>query len=467
MSETITTAEKSEVDSRPTMVRTVLLGAQHLLAMYASIAATPLALAVALDVPQDQLIYLLTVTALMSGVATLIQSVGFWKIGAKLPLVQGTTFTAVAPMILIGSEWGWPAIFGSTIAAGLIALIIAPFFSRLLFLFPPVVTGTTIAAVGISLLPISLMWINGGDPTRETLSLPDLGLAGITILTILLVTKLSKGFLGRVAVMVGLVVGTIVAAVLGRLDLSPVGAAPWVEIVQPFEFGLPTFPISAVFAMTLVMIISMVETTSDVLAIGEITETKVDRKRIAAAIRADGLATALGGVFNAFPFTAYAQNVSLVQLTRIKSRWVIAAAGGLLVLIGLLPKVSAVVASIPMAVLGGGALVLFGGVAAVGIKILGKADLEDAGNLIIVAVSMGLAMMPVAMPTVFADLPSGVRIVAENSIVLACVTAIVLNVLFNVIGRGKGAGTKPAEETTPGSDVPSADGPSDEAHSPA
>lgn len=431
-----------EVDARPPLLRTVLLGAQHLLAMYASIAATPLALAVALDVPQEQVIYLLGVTALMSGVATIIQSVGFWKVGVRLPIVQGTTFAAVAPMILIGREWGWPTIFGSVIAAGALTVLLAPYFSRLLFLFPPVVTGTTITAVGISLLPIALMWVNGGNPAADALSFPDLGLAAVTVAVILAVTKLSRGFLSRVSVMLGLVVGSIVAAVVGRLDTSGVGAAGWFDIVRPFEFGAPEFRISAILAMSLVMVISMVETTSDVLAIGDITKTPIDRHRIAAAIRADGAATALGGVFNAFPFTAYAQNVSLVQLTRVKSRWAIAAAGGLLVLIGLFPKISAVVASIPMAVLGGGALVLFGGVAAIGIKILGRADLEDSGNLLVVALSLAFAMMPVTLPHLFTDLPAGVRIVTENSIVLACLSAIVLNVFFSVLRSRKAAPEK-------------------------
>src|SRR5699024_6058360 len=351
-----------EVDYRPPLARTVLLGAQHLLAMYASIAAAPLALAAALEIGQQQIIYLLTVTALMSGVATIIQSVGFWKIGARLPLVQGTTFAAVAPMILIGSEWGWPSIFGSVIAAGVFGFLAAPLFSKVLFLFPPLVIGTTVAAIGISLLPIALTWMNGGDIAAESLSFPDLGLAAFTIAVILAVTRLSKGFLGQISVMVGLVAGTVVAALFGRVDFSSAGSAGWFAVVSPFEFGMPEFRVSAILAMCLVMVISMVENTSNSIAIGEIANTPIDKKRIAAAIRADGIGTALGGVFNAFPLTAYAQNVSLVQLTKVKSRWAITAAGVLLVVIGFLPKLSAVVASIPIAVLGGGALVLFGGV---------------------------------------------------------------------------------------------------------
>lgn len=432
------------VDHRPPIHRMIFLGAQHLLAMYASIAAAPLALAAALDIPSEQVIYLLGVTAFMSGVATIIQSVGIWKFGVRLPVVQGTTFVAVAPMILIGDEWGWPAIFGSVIAAGVLTLLVAPFFSRLLFLFPPVVTGTTITAVGLSLVPIALNWVNGGVPGSTALSWPDLGLAALTVGSILLVSKISRGFLGRIAVMVGLLVGALVAAVLGMVDTSTVVAASWVEVPMPFEFGFPEFKVSAILAMSLVMLIAMVETTADVLAIGDITDTRIDRKRIAAALRADGAATALGGVFNAFPFTAYAQNVSLVELTGIKSRWVVTAAGGLLVLIGLFPKISAIVASIPMAVLGGGALVLFGGVAAVGIKILSKADLESSSNQLIIAISLGLSLMPVVQPELFSDLTPEARIIAENSIVLAAVSAIVLNVFFHLVGRrqqsGRGAG---------------------------
>lgn len=440
------TKTPSAVDEKLPPVKLVLAGAQHLLAMYASIAAAPLVLAVALGLPQEQVIYLLAVTALTSGAATILQSVGVWNIGARLPIVQGTTFTAVAPMILIGGQWGLPAIFGSVMAAGLFTFLAARHFSKVLFLFPPVVTGTTITAIGISLVPIAVNWMNGGDQSVTAISVPNLLLSVATLAIILVVSRVFAGFLGRIAVLLGLVLGALLALPFGMVDFSGVRDASVFELPAPFAFGLPTFHVSAILAMVLVMLITMVETTSDVLAIGDITGEKVDEKRVAATLRADGLSTLVGGIFNSFPYTAYAQNVGLIRLSGVKSRWAIAAAGGLLILMGLFPKISAVVAAIPMPVLGGAAMVLFGGVAAVGIGILGKADLNNPGNLLIVSVSLGLAMIPVSKPGIFGNFPASLQIVMDNSIVLACLGAIILNLIFNVVGKKGTAAEAPVPE---------------------
>ncbi len=413
--------------------RLFALGAQHLLAMYASIAATPLVLAVALKLPQDQVIYLLSVTAFTCGLATLLQSVGVWKIGSRLPIVQGTTFTSVAPMILIGGQWGWPAIFGSVIASGLFTFLLAPYFSRLLRFFPPVVTGTTLTAIGVTLMPVAVLWMNGGDMTTAHISGSNLALAGVTLVIVLAIYHFCKGFLGRIAVLAGLVLGTLIAWIFGLVNFDQVASAKMFELVTPFHFGMPTFEIAAVLSMCLVMLITMVETTSDVLAIGDIAGEKIDSKLLASALRADGAATFLGGILNSFPYTAYAQNVGLIRLTGVKSRWAIAMAGVLLVIMGLLPKISAVVASIPLPVLGGAALVLFGGVAATGIKILGSVDLDNNRNLLIVAVSLGMGMIPVSKPGLFGAFPPSVQIIFDNGIILACLSAILLNMLFNVL----------------------------------
>lgn len=427
-------AAVSAVDEMLPPGRLFALGAQHLLAMYASIAATPLVLAVALKLPQDQVIYLLSVTAFTSGIATLMQAVGIWKIGSRLPIVQGTTFTAAAPMILIGGQWGWPAIFGSVIASGLFTFLLAPYFSRLLRFFPPVVTGTTLTAIGVTLMPVAVLWMNGGNPMTAHISVENLALAAVTLAIVLAICHFCKGFLGRIAVLAGLVLGTLIAWVCGLAHFDQVATAKTFELVTPFHFGLPTFEIAAVLSMCLVMLITMVETTSDVLAIGDITGEKIDSKRLASALRADGAATFLGGILNSFPYTAYAQNVGLIRLTGVKSRWAIAMAGVLLIIMGLLPKISAVVASIPLPVLGGAALVLFGGVAATGIKILGSVDMEDNRNLLIVAVSLGMGMIPVSKPGIFGAFPPSLQIIFDNGIILSCLSAIILNLLFNVLG---------------------------------
>lgn len=423
----------SPVDEKLPLGRLIALGGQHLLAMYASIAATPLVLAMALNLPESQLIYLLSVTAFTCGIATLIQSVGFWCIGSKLPIVQGTSFAAVAPMILIGQQWGWPEIFGAVIASGIFTVIVAPWISRLLKFFPPVVTGTTLTAIGVTLMPVAVMWVCGGNPLPGPVAIPDLSLAVFTLLMVLGICHFCRGFLGRIAVLMGLVLGTVVAWIFGFASFARVADARVFELVTPFHFGLPTFELFAVLSMCLVMVITMVETTSDVLAIGEICEEPITPKRLKSALQADGLATVIGGVLNSFPYTAYAQNVGLIRLTNVRSRWAIAATGILLMIMGLFPKISAIVACIPMPVLGGAALVLFGSVAATGIKILSTVELGDNRNMLIVAVSLGLGMIPVSKPGFFSGFSHSWQIVLDNGIALACLSAIVLNLVFNVL----------------------------------
>ncbi|AHY46586.1 pbuX: xanthine permease [Rubrobacter radiotolerans] len=426
--------------------RMAAFGLQHVMTMYAGIIAVPLIVATALELPAEQLVYIINASFLMCGVATLIQTIGVWKFGVRLPIVQGTTFAAVTPMILIGSEYGLTGIYGSVIVAGILTVIAAPFFGKLLRFFPPVVTGSIITIIGVSLMPVAIRWSAGGVPDAPDFGSPEnIGLAFMTLVIILVITRflggLFGGFLSRVAILMGLVFGTIIAALLGAADFSGVGDAGWVGVSLPFAFGAPTFHIIPILSMTLVMLIVMVETTADILAIGEITEKRVASNDVARGLRADGLATALGAVFNSFPLTAFAQNVGLVRFTGIKSRFVVAAAGGILLLLGLFPKLAAVVASIPLPVLGGAGLVLFGTVAAAGIQTLSKVDLTDNRNLIIVAVAVALGVIPAALPEFYDGFPEAVRIVFESGITAAAVAAILLNIVFNVLGgRGQDVG---------------------------
>ena len=237
------------------------------------------------------------------------------------------------------------------------------------------------------------------------------------------------------AVLLGLVFGTAVAAVFGLVDMGGVSEANSVGVTTPFHFGLPTFGVAAIVSMLIVMFITAVETTGDVFATGEIVGKPIRRKDIARAIRADGLATTLGGVLNSFPYTAFAENVGLVRLTRVKSRYVVAAAGVFMIILGLLPKVAAVVAAIPPAVLGGAAIVMFGTVAVIGIQTLSRVDFHDDRNVIIVAVSLGLAMIPVAFPTFYQRFGPDVQTIVGSGITMGSLSAIVLNLAFNVLQR--------------------------------
>jgi NCS2 family nucleobase:cation symporter-2 len=423
--------------------RLAVFGFQHVLAMYAGAVAVPLILANAIGLSEEQLVYLINADLFTCGVATLIQTVGLWKVGFRLPIIQGVTFAAVTPMILIGQAAGLTAIYGSVIVAGIITFLLSPYFSRLLRFFPPVVTGSIITIIGVSLLPVAVTWAGGGDPSAEDFGRPpNIALAFAVLIIILIIYRTFGGFIGRIAVLLGLIIGTIIATIFGVTDFGGVGEAAAFGITTPFFFGLPTFQLAAILSMILVMLVTMVETTGNAVAVGEIVDRPIREDTLSAGLRADGLSTALGGVLNAFPYTAYAQNVGLVRLTGVRSRWVVAAAGVFLILLGLFPKLAAVVAAIPLPVLGGAGFALFGTVAATGIRTLARVDFERNANVIIVAISLALGLIPVAAQDFYAGFPPGVQIVLNSGITAGSIAAIALNIVFNILG-GENGGTDP------------------------
>ncbi|MER6459265.1 nucleobase:cation symporter-2 family protein [Streptomyces sp. NPDC001228] len=432
VSATAATAPVHPVDEVPPARQLAAFGVQHVLAMYAGAVAVPLIVGGAMKLPPAGLAYLITADLLVCGVATLIQCVGFWRFGVRLPIMQGCTFAAVSPMVLIGTTGGGlPAIYGSVIVAGLAIMLLAPVFGKLLRFFPPVVTGTVILIIGISLLPVAGNWAAGGAGSEDFGEPRNLALAGFVLAVVVAVQRFAPVYLARTAVLTGIVVGLAVAVPFGFTDFGGVGDADWVGISTPFHFGTPTFRASAIVAMLVVALVTMTETTGDLIAVGEMTGRRAEPRSLSDGLRADGLSTVLGGVFNTFPYTAYAQNVGLVGMTRVRSRWVVAAAGVILVLLGLLPKLGAVVAAVPAPVLGGAGLVMFGTVAASGLRTLATVDFEGNHNLTVVAVSVAAGILPVGVPTVYEKFPDWFQTVMNSGISAGCLTAIVLNLLFN------------------------------------
>jgi uric acid transporter len=436
-------------------------GLQHVMAFYAGAVIVPILLAGAIGLSNDQLIHLINADLFTCGIASILQSVGIWKIGVRLPLLQGVTFTAVTPMIIIGLDRGKGTdglvyIYGAVIVAGLFTLLIAPFFSQLVRFFPPVVTGSVITIIGITLIPVAAFDAGGGqfaffNPTKVPANLhfgsyTNLSLALFTVLVILALTRFTRGFVQTVAVLAGLVIGTLVASFVSNgsggkvAEFDAVDGADWIGFTGPFHFGAPKFAVVPILLMIVVMLITAVETTGDVYATGQIVEKPIAKQDIAAALRADGLATFLGGIMNSFPYTCFAENVGLVRLTRVKSRWVVATAGAIMILLGLLPKAGAIVSSIPSSVLGGAALVMFGTVAAVGIQTLGRVDFNNHRNVIVVAVSVAIAMIPVGLPQVegtsafLVEMPKNVQAFLNSGITTGSITAILLNLLLNYFG---------------------------------
>ncbi len=433
-----------------------LFGLQHVLSMYAGVIAVPLILGTALELPVSDITYLISAGLLISGVATVLQTLGGWKVGARLPIVQGTSFAAVATMLSIGTEIGGVdglrAIFGAVIVSAAAAFLLAPVFTRLLRFFPPVVTGVVITVVGVSLLPVAVRWAGGGVPTVEGFGAPrNVGLAGLTLLIIVAIYRFLPAFFSRVAILLGLVLGTLVAIPLGATDLGRITEAQTFQLTEPFHFGWPTFAVGAAISMFVVMLVIMTETTADILAIGEIVDRPADRDAVTGGLRADMLATSLAGVFNGLPVSAFAQNVGLVAITGIKSRMVVAASGVILVVLGLFPVLGAFAAVVPLPVLGGAGLALFGTVAASGIRTLSKVNYEGNANLVIVAIALGLGVVPIAVPTFYEEFPVWFQVIFESGISAAAIAAVALNALFNIVGRGDvGEGPIFAEGNAPG-----------------
>jgi len=413
-----------------------LYGLQHVLAMYAGAVAVPFILANALGLGKEELIYLINADLFTCGIATLIQTLGFWKIGIKIPVIQGVTFAAVMPMILIGKAHGLTGIYGSVMVAGIITYLASPYFSRLIRFFPPVVTGSIITIIGVSLLPVAVRWVGGGNPGAKNFGdLQFIGLAFLVLAMVIFFYRYFTGFLSNIAVLLGLAAGMIIAIPFGLVDFSGVTNASWVGMTTPFAFGMPTFDLTSVVAMTLVMLVVMTETTGDFLAIGEIVDKPISEEDLNRGLRADGFSTLLGGILNAFPYTAYAQNVGLVGLTRVRSRYVVASAGVILVVLGLFPKAAAVVAAVPTPVLGGAGIAMFGMVMASGIKTLSKINFENNHNLMVVAISVAMGLIPLAIPNIYQKMPQGLQVILNSGITVGSVVAIVLNALLNKVDR--------------------------------
>ncbi|MBH5302166.1 solute carrier family 23 protein [Corynebacterium ulcerans] len=440
------TSATHPVDALPSSPKLVALGIQHVLAFYAGAVIVPLLIAGSLNLDAATTIHLINADLLTCGLATLIQSVGVGKyIGVRLPIIQGVTTTAVAPIIAIGlsvsdGQGGvesLPTVYGAVIVAGLFTFFATPIFARFLKFFPPVVTGSVLLVMGTSLLAVSANdFINYAEATPLS---RDLWYAFGTLVVIILAQRFFRGFLGTLAVLIGLVSGTLVALFLGHADLSEVSNAATVGITTPFYFGTPVFNASACFSMIIVMIITMVETTGDVFATGEIVKKRIRRDDIQRALRADGLSTFLGGVMNSFPYTCFAQNVGLVRITGVKSRWVAASAAGFMIVLGLLPKAGAIVASIPSPVLGAASLALFANVAWVGLQTIAKTDLTDNRNAAIVTTALGLAMLVTFKPSVAEAFPEWARIFVSSGMSIGAIAAILLNILFFHVGKQTGS----------------------------
>ncbi len=425
-------------DERLSIGSSFAYGFQHVLTMYGGIVAVPLIVGQAAGLPPADIGILIAAALFMGGLATILQTIGIPFFGSQLPLVQGVSFAGVATMVaIVTTGGGIQSVFGAVIVSAAIGLLIAPVFSKIVRFFPPVVTGTVITTIGLTLMPVAANWAMGGNRRAENYgSMENIGLAAITLALVLLLSKLGNATISRLSILLAMVIGTLVAVATGMANFSKVGDGPIVAFPAPFHLGAPTFEIAAIISMLIVVLVILTETMADILAVGEIIGTKVDSKRIAAGLRADMGSSLIAPVFGSFTQSAFAQNVGLVAVTKIKSRYVVAAGGLILVTLGLLPILGRVVAAVPTAVLGGAGIVLFGTVAASGIRTLAKVEYKNNMNLIIVAASLGFGMIPIAAPAFYDKFPDWFATIFHSGISSAAVMAILLNLLFNHLKAG-------------------------------
>ncbi|WP_082309346.1 nucleobase:cation symporter-2 family protein [Leucobacter musarum] len=426
------TREVRPEDERLPWSKNLAYGMQHVLSMYGGIIAPPLIIGTAAGLTSAEIGVLIASCLFIGGLATLLQTIGIPFFGSQLPLVQGTSFASVATLTaIIEGGGGMPDVFGAVLAAAAAGFLIAPFFARIVRFFPPVVTGVVITIIGVSLIPVAARWAMGGNASAPDYgSIANIALAAGTLLIALLLSRVRAFGIARLAILLALVIGTVIALLLGKADFSSVANGAIFAVPQPFAFGWPTFEIGGVISMFVVVLVILTETTADLLAVGQITGSQVDSRRIADGLRADMLSSVVAPVFNTFTQSAFAQNVGLVAITGIKSRFVVATGGGILVVLGLLPVLGRVVATLPTAVLGGAGILLFGTVAASGIRTLSKVQYEGTYNMLIVAASLAIGCIPVVQPDFFDQFPTWFSTIFHSGISAAAVTAVLLNLLF-------------------------------------
>ncbi|MET0363791.1 MAG: nucleobase:cation symporter-2 family protein [Sphingobium sp.] len=435
------------VDSRLPLPRLGVLGLQHVLVMYAGSVAVPLIVGHALQLSAQQIGMLISADLFACALATLIQTLGLPGIGIKLPVMMGVTFASVNPMLAIvtaATDAGQPpaaalgTIYGAVIVAGLFGLVAAPLIGRIARYFPSIVTGSIILVIGISLMRVGIEWAAGGRPGSPEYGAPiNLLIALVVLAIIMTILRFGRGLLRSAAVLLGVAAGGCIAALAGHTDFSAVGAASWVGFTPPLAFGMPRFELGASVSMCLVMIIVMIESLGMFFAVSEMVGRPATEGMLTRGLRADALGTLLGGVFNTFPYTSFSQNVGLIAMTGIRSRYVCAAGGAIMMILALSPKLAVTIASVPSFVLGGAGLVMFGMIAATGIRILTAVDFtSNSYNLTIVAVSTSVGMIPLVADGFFQHAPAMLQPLLHSGILLTTVSAVGLNLFFNGAGRG-------------------------------
>lgn len=418
------------VDSKPPFGLSLLLAAQHLLAAIGGIIAVPLVLGGVLGLPTEDTIVLVNAALLVSGIVTIIQCQGIGPVGLRLPTVMGTSFTFVAAAIAIGfSEHGVAGIMGSALVGSLVMIIGSFFMPYVRKLFPPVVTGVVVMMIGLSLIPVAVDWFAGGQKGDPNYADPaNLAMAAFVLVLVIALVQWGKGIFSAAAIVIGMLVGYVVALLLGWINFEAVKNAEIIALPQPLHFGL-AFPISGIIGMSIAYLVTIVESNADFLAVGNATQTEVTGTHLRKGILCDGLGSAFAALMSTTPFSSFSQNIGIIQLTGVASRYVVTIMGVMLIIAGIFPVFGALIVSIPTPVLGGAGLIMFAMIIAAGIQMLDRIE-RSRRNGLIIAVSIGCGLAVTVRPELLDKLPAFVKEIFGSGITVGSVMALLLNALL-------------------------------------
>ncbi|MGL4338671.1 MAG: nucleobase:cation symporter-2 family protein [Turicibacter sp.] len=416
------------VNDNPSMPKKLLFGIQHIFAAFSGIVVVPLVISGALGFDSAMTTTLISSSILAAGIATIIQARGIGPVGSRVACIMGTDFTFVSPAISVGSTLGMPGIIGATILGSFVEIILSYFIKPLMKLFPPIVTGTVVCLIGLTLLPVSIDWVAGGVGAADYGSLRNITIAMIVLVVTLVLNRYGKGLVSSASILIGMIVGYILCIPLGMVDFTALNEASWFQVPNIFEYGI-VFDWKALFAFIPAYFVTTIETVGCLKAIGETSNIEIDDKKIGAGVLADGVGSIMGAAVGSFSNTTFSQNVGLISLTKVASKHVAVMAGMLLVALGLFPKLAGLVNGIPLPVLGGVGIVMFGTVAAAGIKTLSRVQLTDR-NLLIIATALALGLGVTFRPEIIEELPEALRMIFASGISTGTIVALILNLVL-------------------------------------
>ncbi|MDD1779744.1 purine permease [Enterovibrio sp. ZSDZ35] len=418
-----------ELNEKPPVGSMLLLAIQHMLASIGGIIAVPLIVGTAIGLPTGDVVTLINAALFVSGAITIVQCIGFGPVGIRLPVVMGSSFAFLGIAIGIGKADGVSGIMGAALVGACMVIVSAFFMEQIRKLFPPVVSGVVVTLIGLTILPVAMNWVGDAPAGSEHFAtLPKLFLAGISLLVVLLVATYAKGSVAASAIVIGLAGGYLVALSMGMVNIEQIGKASWFSAPEPLKFGL-SFSWPAIISMCLAYIVVIAEATGDFLALASNCHRTISGKDLKRGLLGDGIGSAIGSFFGAMPLASFSQNVGIVGITGVASRFVVGTTGALLILAGLFPKFGALAVTVPKPVLGGVGFIMFGMIAYAGIRMLVKAA-DTRRNALVICVSLAAGLAVTIKPSLLQHMHHDIAQLLHSGITTGTIVAVVLNLVL-------------------------------------